>query len=171
MNRVKTCVACLTMLLTIGCGGDPESGSSKTGSDATQTTSPLEIDIATAISTGNVQAVEQHLAAGIDPNHKDPTNGSPILNAAAVYGHREIVDLLIKQGAKVDETDREGNSALHGAAFFGRSEVVELLLEKGADANASNSRGQTPMDSVAADWQTTQFIANLLQIEVRPGRS
>ncbi len=171
MNRVKTCLACLAMLLMIGCGGDPESGSSETGSgetasDATQTTSPPEIDIATAITTGNVQAVEQHLAAGIDPNHKDPMNGSPILNAAAVYGHREIVAVLIKKGAKVAETDREGNSALHAAAFLGRSEVVELLLDNGADANAKNNRGQSPTDSVAADWQTTQFIANLLQIEV-----
>jgi ankyrin repeat protein len=171
MNRVKTCLACLMMLLMIGCGGDPESdssetGSGETGSDATQSSSPPEIDIATAISTGNVQAVEQHLVAGTDPNHRDPTNGSPILNAAAVYGHREIVELLIKKGANVAETDRQGNSALHSAAFLGRSEVVELLLEKGADANVRNNRGQSPMDSVAADWQTTQFIANLLQIEV-----
>jgi ankyrin repeat protein len=171
MNRVKAWLACLTILFLIGCGGKPESdsnetGSSKTGSNATQSSSPPEVDIATAISEGNVQAVEQHLAAGTDPNHKDPTSGSPILNAAAVYGHREIVEALLKEGAKVTETDREGNSALHAAAFLGRSEVVELLLEKGADANAKNNRGQSPMDSVAADWQTTQFIANLLQIEV-----
>ena len=71
-----------------------------------------------------------------------------------------------QKGERETETDREGNSALHSAAFLGRSEVVELLLEKGADANAKNNRGQSPMDSVAADWQTTQFIANLLQIEV-----
>ena len=106
MNRVKAWLVCLTILFLIGCGGKPESdsnetGSSKTGSNATQSSSPPEVDIATAISEGNVQAVEQHLAAGTDPNHKDPTSGSPILNAAAVYGHREIVEALLKEGAKV----------------------------------------------------------------------
>jgi ankyrin repeat protein len=109
--------------------------------------------------------VKQHLAAGTDPNIKDP-NGAPILNSAAVYGHREIVDALIQKGANINGKDNDGNGALHAAAFLGRTEVVELLLEKGVDANFKNNKGETPTDSLNADWGTTQFIAGLLQIQI-----
>ena len=152
----------MAMLLSIGCGGDPTEDEGSGSAPAV----PPAVDILTAVSTGNTQAVQQHLAAGTDPNFKNPADGSPILNAAAVYGHREIVDALIEKGAKINEKDRNGNGALHVAAFLGRSEVVELLLEKGADVNVKNNQGETAVDSLGADWRTTQFIASLLQIQV-----
>ncbi len=167
MNRVQTYLVGLSMLLTIGCGGDPPagegSGAGQPGAAAVQSASPPDVDYVTAVSTGNVQAVKQHLAAGADPNAKN-SDGAPILNAAAVYGHREIVALLIEKGAEIGEKDQNGNGPLHSAAFLGRSDVVTLLLEKGADANVKNNNGETPMDSLGADWGTTQFIGNLLQI-------
>jgi len=175
MKTARTCLVGLAMLLVVGCGGDPvtdEASSPTTNSPSTpaattpaQPASPPEIDVWTAVRVGNAQAVSQHLAAGTDANIKDP-NGSPILNAAAVYGHREIVDALIQKGANINGKDNNGNSALHAAAFLGRTEAVELLLEKGVDANIKNNKGETPTDSLKANWETTQFIAGLLQIQV-----
>ena len=167
MSRVVAFLVGLSTLVTSGCGGDPpaagDSGSAQPEAAATQSASPPAVDYATAVSTGNVEAVKQHLAAGADPNAKN-ADGGPVLNGAAVYGHREIVALLIEKGAKVGVKDGNGNGPLHSAAFLGRSDVVELLLEKGADANVKNNNGETPMDSLGADWGTTQFIGNLLKI-------
>ncbi|GIT31512.1 MAG: hypothetical protein Ct9H300mP1_35580 [Planctomycetaceae bacterium] len=79
--------------MTSGCGGDPpaagDPGSAQPEAAATQSASPPAVDYATAVSTGNVEAVKQHLAAGADPNAKN-ADGARVLKGAAVYGHREI---------------------------------------------------------------------------------
>lgn len=164
----------LLVLLVIGCGGesttdDTASSTANGSADPAAAAPPAEqsdIDIWTAISTGNIQVVKQHLDAGTDPNIKDNTpNGAPILNAAAVYGHRGAVEALIQKGADINGKDSEGNGALHAAAFLGRSEIVELLLEKGVDANVKNAKGETPMNSLKVDWETTQAILGFLKIE------
>jgi ankyrin repeat protein len=144
---------------------DGTQGSSKPKAAAANPSSSPDLDVWTSVVTGNVEFVKQHLAAGTDANIKDP-NGAPILNAAAVYGHRDIVDALIQKRANINGKDKDGNSALHAAAFLGRTEVVELLLEKGVDANIKNNKGETPTDALKVDWGTTQFIAGLLQIQV-----
>ena len=175
MKTPRWHLLCVVVLVAMGCADDPptDDGTSSTTktspepaiSSPAQPDSPPEIDIWTAVRVGNVQAVKQHLDTGTDANSKDP-NGAPILNAAAVYGHREIVDALVQKGANINGKDNNGNSALHSAAFLGRTEVVDFLLEKGVDANIKNNKGETPTDSLKADWGTTQFIAGLLQIQV-----
>jgi len=169
MKATQTTLVVLATLLLIGCGGEPPveegSGSGKPDAAAVQPSAKPTVDIWTAAVAGNTEVVQQHLASGTDPNIKDP-NGAPILNTAAVFGHRDVVVALLEKGADVGGKDREGNTALHAAAFLGRFEVVELLLEKGADANVKNNKGETPMNSVGADWGTTQFIVGLLQIQI-----
>jgi ankyrin repeat protein len=155
------------MLLLVGCGGEQpvEEGSGSGKPDAAKPLAAPAVDVWTAVRTGNVEVVKLHLESGTDPNIKDP-NGAPILNAAAVFGHRDVVAALLEQGANINGKDNDGNGALHAAAFLGRTEVVELLLEKGVDANFKNNKGETPTDSLNADWGTTQFIAGLLQIQI-----
>ena len=163
------------VVVVVGCGDDGTTGDEPPSttkvspepatSKPVQPESPPEIDVWTAIRVGNTKVVKQHLASGTDANSKDP-NGAPILNSAAVYGHREIVDALVQKGANINGKDNDGNSALHSAAFLGRTEVVEYLLEKGVDANIKNNKSETPSDVLKVDWGTTQFVAGLLQIQV-----
>jgi hypothetical protein len=80
-----------------------------------------------------------------------------------MLGDADSAKLLIDGGADVKATSRDGSTALHSAAFLGRASVVTLLLEHGADANARALAGQTPLDNTTVDWDTTQFIAKLLQ--------
>lgn len=60
------------------------------------------------------------------------------LIAAASRGHREIVQLLLNNGARVDET---GENKIHGTALYeaaggGYRDIVQLLLNHGAQINS-----------------------------------
>ena len=94
------------------------------------------VDIWEAARTGNIEAVKQHLAAGVDVNAKDKYGESPLL-FAATFGHKEIAELLIANGADVNtKIDKIGMTPLHIATGQGYKEIVELLIAKGADVNA-----------------------------------
>jgi ankyrin repeat protein len=54
-----------------------------------------------AAKNGGIEAVTQHVAAGADVNAKDVDGTTPLHNAA-VYGHNEIAELLIANGAEVN---------------------------------------------------------------------
>lgn len=65
------------------------------------------------------------------------------LAAAVSYDHLELAEYLIKRGASVSLTDREGNTALH---FCETSRMAKLLVDNGADLRASNENDETPAD-------------------------
>lgn len=70
------------------------------------------------------------LEEGHPVNERDNLNWLPI-HEACNYGHVELVELLIKYGAKVN--DHIGPiTPLHDAAQNGHLEVVKLLLKAGA---------------------------------------
>ncbi|KAJ3353785.1 hypothetical protein GGF32_002852 [Allomyces javanicus] len=73
------------------------------------------------------------------------------LHMAAYYGHNEVVDWLMEQGADVEAKDTwyEG-TALAWAAYMGHAETCKLLVKKyGADPHSPNSSGQIPIDLVS----------------------
>ena len=103
----------------------------------------------------------------MDIDAKDE-DGTAVLHVAAILDHDEIAEFLIQKGANVNVNVKggDGGTALHAAAFLGRSKVAKLLIEYGADIEAKNDQGSTAMDSLKVDWETTQFIVQLLQIRV-----
>lgn len=120
-----------------------------------------------AARNGHMEEIEAHLAAeGTDPDAGDRKFGVTPLCWAALGDHTGIVELLIQHGASVDARNRDGATALHGAGFLGRAKAAELLLENGADPDARNHRGETPMYGLNTDWETTQFLAGLLRVEI-----
>ena len=123
-------------------------------------------DIWSAAAFGNVKAMKRHLANGVDINDQDSTFGGTALSSAALFGHTEIVALLLEAGADVNARNQDGGTPLHSAAFLGQYEAAKLLLENGADINIRNGDGGTPLDATGVDWETTGFIAGLLKIEI-----
>ena len=98
-----------------------------------------------AAEDGNIEAVKQHIAAGTDVNAKDKYGESPLL-FAATFGHKEIAELLIAEGADVNtKIDKTGMTPLHYAAFKGHREIAELLIANGADVNAKRGDFTTPL--------------------------
>ena len=123
-------------------------------------------NIWSAAAAGDVEALQMHLAQGAAVNGKDKVFGITPLASATLLGEVETTELLIKNGADVNRKNRDGGTALHGAAFLGHADTTRLLIENGADVNAENYEGETPLNAATVDWEATEFVAGLLQIEV-----
>lgn len=111
------------------------------------------MDIHTAVVSGNIEAVRQHIAAGSDLNVKDPFGGSSPLISAAVFGKTDIAKVLIDAGANLNIQNNDGSTALHCAAFFCRPEIVKLLLDKKADKSIKNKYNATAYENVSGSFQ------------------
>ena len=119
-----------------------------------------------AVRSGDLLAVKEQLASGVDINAGDTEFGVTALSWAALLGNTEIAKFLIAKGADVNAKSRDGSTPLHSAAFLGHTEIAELLIQKGAEVSPKNYRDETPLDASVVDWETTNFIAGLLKIKV-----
>ncbi|EDO45485.1 predicted protein, partial [Nematostella vectensis] len=61
------------------------------------------------------------------------------LHIAVVYGHWEIVKLLLDEGADVEAQTKNGYQPLHLAAQYGHKIIIEILLQRGAPPDALTS--------------------------------
>ena len=78
---------------------------------------------------GNIEAVKQHLAAGVDVNAKD--DGWTPLHQAVRNGHKEIVELLIAEGADVNVKNDDGETPIDWAINFKQTETIALIRKHG----------------------------------------
>ena len=67
----------------------------------------------------------------------------------AVQGHKDVVEVLLANGADVNAKDSGGFTPLYMAARFGRTDLVELLLGRNANVDAQDNDGQTPLFAAA----------------------
>ena len=117
-----------------------------------QTAKAPEISIHAAAFLGNIEAINQHLAAGADVNAKNDI-GETLLHLAAYNDHKEIAELLIAEGADVNAKNDDGGNPLHYAAFWGHSEIAKLLIAKGANVNVKDDFYGTTVDSAERDLE------------------
>jgi hypothetical protein len=94
--------------------------------------------------------VELLLKNGAEVNVSDSsgtTSYCTALSVAAARGHKQIVQLLLENGADVDLFGlKNGWTALNLSAGYGHKAVVELLIDWGADPNVVNPyTKQTPL--------------------------
>ena len=99
-----------------------------------------------AILYGLIDVIQMLLSAGADPNQKSSQGEVPIINACDKYNpSTEMIQLLIENGAKLDEQNFVGKTALHISAAEDQFEVVNLLLSNGANPNIQDDNGNTPL--------------------------
>ena len=116
---------------------------------------------------GNLEAVEQHIAAGSDVDKKDAFGSTPLL-LAVTFGKTDIARALIEAGADLGITDTYGSTPLHLAALFGRTEIVKILLDNGADTYLRNTNGSTPFDIAAIPFEYDNGLYDQLGASLSP---
>ena len=107
---MKTLIATISAMVVVGCA--------TTKQLEPPTNKAPDISIYDAVEKGNIEAVKQHIAAGIDVNAKGGLIGGTPLYGAVAFGNKEIVELLIANGADVNAKDRNGITPLDMATGF-----------------------------------------------------
>lgn len=129
---------------------------------------------AIAVDQGNLEQVEQLLAAGVDPDvliggdyqaSSSPRNhGRTALMIAAWLGYGELASRLLTAGADPmareihEEEHFSGDRALHMAASQGHTEIARMLLEAGVHADLEGQGGRTPLRYANDDLETFQLL-------------
>lgn len=96
-----------------------------------------------AIADGDIQKVFDLVNKGLDVN-KTQDNWPPLVFAAS-YEKKQIVDLLISKGAKINARNGNGDTALILAAYNGHDEIVSLLLKYDAETDTAGGDGATAL--------------------------
>ncbi|MBL7185843.1 MAG: ankyrin repeat domain-containing protein [Phycisphaerae bacterium] len=78
------------------------------------------------------------------------SQGLTLLHAAALGGHKEVVELLLSNDLDLHQKTDTALTALHHAAGANRKDVVDTLLARGADINAGK---WTPLHQAVRELQ------------------
>ncbi len=137
-----------------------------------QSASELE-ELMEACGRGDVKTIKSYLVSGIRVNSKSDSGrlaGKTPLMIASMKGKREVVRLLLENGAEVNmKEDASGSikrqpydgwTALFYAADSDHEEVVRILVSNGADVNMKTKAGITPL-SLAKLWQNEEMVRTL----------
>lgn len=99
-----------------------------------------------ATMSGRTQVVQRLIKMGakINPNQ--------LLEAVVTnqVADRDVIELLVQQGANINHTAENGDSLLHMAVKQGYRVVTKLLIANGADVNSKNETNHTPL------WYATE---------------
>uniref|UniRef100_A0AAX7TMW0 Oxysterol-binding protein n=1 Tax=Astatotilapia calliptera TaxID=8154 RepID=A0AAX7TMW0_ASTCA len=104
--------------------------------------------------------IHQNSSLNINCRSRSKTcSGWTPLHLACSFGHRDVVEELLKAGADVNLQNNLGDTPLHKAAYAGRKEIVLLLLRYDACANIINGTAQIPKDVTEDDEIITMLEA------------
>lgn len=103
------------------------------------------------------------LDAGANPDLQDNEGVSPIHDAVA-QGANDIIELLIKNKASVNNTNNMGHTPLIIASIFDRPDALKYLIDKGANINHADVAGRT-----AIHWAALHNKSGILSILLDSG--
>lgn len=109
-----------------------------------------------AIGCENTEIIGMLLAAGANVNLKLPgSHETPVMMAVADWADtftqkkiRQVIEMLIENGAYIDEKDVTGRTALMKAMEVNNKIAFETLLRLGADPKIKNNKGYTVKDQI-----------------------
>jgi hypothetical protein len=81
----------------------------------------------TACGDGDLAKAQELLARGASPDAYGIDFVDTALSAAAASGHKEIVALLLRSGAHIDQKDSNGKTAEERARETGHGEIAQMI--------------------------------------------
>ncbi|KAF7418100.1 hypothetical protein HZH68_000753 [Vespula germanica] len=123
---------------------------------------PDEIAILGAAENGDIEKIRKLLIK--DPNLLECTDkdGYTPLHRACYGNHVEIVEYLLKMGARIDTKTMDDWQPLHSACCWNNVECAAILIANGADVNAKSKGDQTPLHLVSASSHNSPALQLLL---------
>lgn len=111
--------------------------------------------------------IVQESAIGGNISVKDCINikdkyGATALHKSAVKGSRDMVEILLSNGAEIDCQDYNLFFPLQLSVLYGNREVVQYLLERGADSNIKGLNGLTVLH-IASENGSLDILNMLLK--------
>ena len=101
-----------------------------------------------ASARGDLTAVRALIGKKVDVN-APRIDGMTALHAAVHADRLDIVDALLRAGAKATAVDRYGVTPLYLAAVNGNVDVIRRLLDAGVDPNVVDPGGETALMTAA----------------------
>ena len=95
------------------------------------------------------------------------SQGYTPLHHAALRGHVDIIDVLLKNGAMLNARGTRGETALYLATSAGSTPAVLRLLKAGAKPNRGNASRMTPLHK-AASAGNIEMVEALLEAGADP---
>jgi ankyrin repeat protein len=96
-----------------------------------------------AVKSDNLEKVKALLKNHPDLVNSKDKNGETPLEIAAMFGHKDMVELLLTKGADVNSKDTScGRTPLH---YAWNEPIAELLLTNKSEVDARGKDGETPL--------------------------
>lgn len=115
-----------------------------------------------AAAYGNVEIMSLLLQQPAIDIHVRIRGGEMAIHNAAREGCPDVLDMLIKRGAKFDEQDEIGDTPLLLAAKNGHVEIVQELIRKGANVNHRNHEGHDAWYYAIEDEEDNSLLQSLI---------
>lgn len=130
------------------------------GTKVTEVDNDGRIPLILASQEGYAKLVEKlanYNRSSIDHKAHD---GRTALRVAALEGHKDVVQVLLSQGADVNYKDADGRSTLYLLALDNRIEMADFLASSKADLEVTDVEGRTPLH--VSSWQGHYEMVELL---------
>lgn len=123
----------------------------------------MSIDVLNLIYNNKVEELLK-VAKTINLNELTDTGDTPLL-AAIRDENIEVIDVLLKNGADPNFSDKQGWYPLHFATQKQNMEMVKLLVKHGAHIDQQDGKfGKTPLSVAISKTKGREFIDYFLEL-------